>query len=225
MKFRNALISGAAIAAAMLGASMAQAAVWNGAGGSSWTPPSSNYFGPGPQTSGGVTWSSTNASNQGGSVYGYTGGYGFPPNGSWSGVPMEGLNDSTDAYGVTDSMTFSFAHPVSAFGGEINWVPTNAPVTISAYDSANTLLDTLTLAAGGANLQSPDAFYGFIEGSPDIAKFVLTDGYVGIRNVEAIGLAVPEPSTWGMMLLGFLGLGAVVRAHRRADRKLDALRA
>lgn len=43
--------------------------------------------------------------------------------------------------------------------------------------------------------------------------------------VETTPGGVPEPATWAMMLLGFLGLGAVLRVHRRADQKLDALRA
>jgi hypothetical protein len=36
---------------------------------------------------------------------------------------------------------------------------------------------------------------------------------------------VPESSTWALMLLGLGGLGALVRAHRRADRELAALSA
>src|SRR5580658_10521288 len=47
----------------------------------------------------GVTWTSTNATTQGGSVYGYTGGYGFGVNG-YDTENMVGLNDSSDVYGV-----------------------------------------------------------------------------------------------------------------------------
>jgi hypothetical protein len=36
---------------------------------------------------------------------------------------------------------------------------------------------------------------------------------------------VPEPATWAMMLLGFFGLGVLLRAHHRADRDLAALAA
>ena len=44
-----------------------------------------NYFGPGPQTYANHTWTSTNATYQGGSVFGYVGGYGFGSNGYWNG--------------------------------------------------------------------------------------------------------------------------------------------
>jgi len=63
--------------------------------GSNLPMPNVNYFGTGPQTFGNYTWSSTNASTQGGSVYGYTGGYGYLANGFWDGAlgPMAGVND------------------------------------------------------------------------------------------------------------------------------------
>jgi hypothetical protein len=92
--------------------------------------PAVNYFGAGPQTIvGGITWSSTNASNQGGSAFGYTGGYGFGSNGGWDGSlgPMIGLNDSFDYYGVRDTMTISFASPITSFSGFFNYVPSSTP--------------------------------------------------------------------------------------------------
>jgi hypothetical protein len=178
----------------------------------------SNYFGGGAITvAPGVTWSSTNASNQGGSVFGYDGSYGFGGNGSSDGVSLVGLNDSSDAYGVADFMTFSFDKPVASVGAVLNWVGSNAPVTIAAYSASGSLLDMLTLSSGGANLQTPDAFYGFQEKTNDIASFVLTDGYVaaiGAINVGSVS-AVPEPATWAVMLAGFGGVGAALRQARR----------
>ena len=35
--------------------------------------------------------------------------------------------------------------------------------------------------------------------------------------------AIPEPTSWAMMLVGFLGLGGVLRAHKRSDRRLHTL--
>ncbi len=71
-------------------------------GGTVYTMPVLEYFGPGPQTvsvSPSIIWSSTNATMQGGSVFGYTNGYGFLSNGFWDAAvgPMAGVNDSFDA--------------------------------------------------------------------------------------------------------------------------------
>lgn len=204
----------AVVAATVLfSVSAANAAVWDGTGGVAYVPPSVNYIGAGPQSYGGVTWTST-ASIQGGSAFGWTGGYGFNYNGYWSGTPMEGVNDSFDDYGVVDTMTFTFTDAVTAFGGEINWVQSSTPVTIAAYDSSNNLLDIITLSDDSINLQTPNQFYGFIEGSASIAKVELTDGYIGIQDIKAIGLPIPEPATWIMMILGFGMLGFAMRARR-----------
>jgi hypothetical protein len=178
-----------------------------------------NYFGSGAvAVAPGISWSSTNTNEQRGSVFGYDKGYGFGENG-FSNDVVVGLNDSSDAYGVVDSMTFSFDHPVSSIGAVLNWVPTGAPVTIAAYDASDQLLDSLTLSQGGANLVAPDAFYGFQERSSEISSFVLTDGYVaaiGGLDVGAVNIsAVPEPASWAMMLVGFGGLGVSLRLARR----------
>src|SRR5689334_8303181 len=102
-------------------------------GGSIIPMPVLNYFGPGPQSFGpGITWSSTNAANQGGSVFGYASSYGFGSNGSWNGLVMAGVNDSTDSYGSTDTMKFAFAKPQSAVGGFLNYLPgSENPTTIA----------------------------------------------------------------------------------------------
>ncbi|HEY1926686.1 MAG TPA: PEP-CTERM sorting domain-containing protein [Caulobacteraceae bacterium] len=194
----------------------AHAALWDGTGGSPHIIPAVNAQGTGPENTLGTTWTSTNATILGGATYGWTLGYYFQGNGYWSGIPMEGLDDSSNLYGVVDSMTFTFTKPIAAFGGEINWIPNEKPVTIAAYDSSGNLLDSLTLSAGDANLETPDGFYGFIEGSPDIKSFVMTDGFIGIENIEAIGLptVAPEPAAWALSLVGLGLLGVTLRANR-----------
>jgi hypothetical protein len=121
--------------------------------------PTVNYFGTGPETFGsGITWSSTNASNQGGSVYGYTGEYGFITS-TWNDfTPMAGLNDSFAAYGVTDTMTFAFASPVSSVygctnmvGSGNNSVDSNCSVAISTTPEPGSL-GLMSLAVGGLGL-------------------------------------------------------------------------
>jgi hypothetical protein len=45
--------------------------------------------------------------------------------------------------------------------------------------------------------------------------FEATAGNVLLADVSGVTSAVPEPSTWAMMLLGFLGLGFAFRQSRR----------
>jgi hypothetical protein len=188
-------------------------------GGTVITMPSLNYFGPGPQAFGsGITWTSTNASNQGGSVFGYTGGYGFAGNGFWDGAvgPMAGLNDSTLTTGISDTMTFSFATPVEAVGGFLNYAPGYGTPTIAVYDPTNTLIESATLSfltSGGAD---QGQFLGFQETTANIGSFTLTDAYVSITDLTVGGLnPVPEPAAFIPLaaLLGVLAFG-LVRRHR-----------
>jgi hypothetical protein len=46
-----------------------------------------------------------------------------------------------------------------------------------------------------------------------------------LSNASFAALAVPEPSDWGLMLLGFSLVGAALRGYSRLNRELDALRA
>jgi hypothetical protein len=49
---------------------------------------------------------------------------------------------------------------------------------------------------------------GFIiPSAPEGTPSLLSETYGGSLDVEAVASAVPEPSTWAMMLLGFAGLG------------------
>jgi PEP-CTERM motif-containing protein len=187
--------------------------------------PAVNYFGPGPQTFGpGITWSSTNEFNQGGSVFGFTPGacpsdcYSFLGNGSWVGGlgPMAGLNDSTDIDGVTDTMTFAFATPVGAVGGFLNYVPGSSnPTTIAVWDSLGNLIEpafALTFLTGGGN--DTGAFYGFQESTANISYFTLTDNFIGITNLTTgPPSSVPEPGS--LLLVGTGLLGAISYGRRR----------
>src|SRR5579863_3776326 len=114
-KFCTIMIGAITVAAGSAGVAHASL-VTSLSGGTTYTFGTSNYQGPGPQTvAPGITWSSTNASIQGGSVYGFNGGYGFSGNGFWDGTfSMIGLNDSTDVSSVTDTMTIAFATPVQS---------------------------------------------------------------------------------------------------------------
>ncbi|HEY3756502.1 MAG TPA: hypothetical protein VGL42_10170 [Opitutaceae bacterium] len=187
-------------------------------GGSVLAIPAANYFGPGPQSvTPGVTWSSTNIFNQGGSVFGYTGSYGFNGNGFWDGSmgPIAGVNDSTDAFGETDTMIFSFNSPVRAVGGFINYVPGSSnPTTIAVWDG-NTLLESynLTFTTNGGDNQGE--FLGFMESTNDITSFTLTDNYIAITDLTA----VPETTNLSIVALAFAALAAFGWASKRQSQQ------
>lgn len=191
-----------------------------------------NYSGVGPQTvTDGVTWTS----DWMGSVYGWDQGYGFVDNGFSEGVPLAGLNSNSDRLGFVTTMSFVFDTPVSAVGAVLNWIPSEAPVTISSYDAAGHLLDSLTVSAGGGNLVPFNVFYGFQETSAVISRFSLSDGYIAAIGGLTVDppqppppppppppTAVPEPEAWMLAIAGYGLAGLGLRRYRRGARGLSA---
>jgi hypothetical protein len=53
-------------------------------------------------------------------------------------------------------------------------------------------------------------------GSLRFAAIGTSDSLGGyLENVSLGAAAVPEPATWGMMIMGFAGMGGVLRSRRR----------
>jgi len=113
----------------------------------------------------------------------------------------------------SDQSQFGF-QLVGGNGGDAN---------VSFFRADGSLIQTLVL--GGL----ADSFYGFARdgGVQDIRGISITNndaGGIGFDNlkhdvVSVVVSGVPEPSTWGMMLLGFGGIGmAMRRSKRRAGR-------
>ena len=185
--------------------------------GTTYAMPNINYNGPGPQTFGpGIVWTSTNAVNGGGSVFGWTVDY-YPysangiDNGLWLlplGQPMAGLNDNYAAYGVTDTMTFTFPTPVSTVAGFINYAPGGpTPTTIAVYDPTNKLIESypLTFLTGGG--LNTGRWLGFVEPTANIKYFTLTDNNIGLTALTTATIPVPPTVLLlGSGLAGLLGL-------------------
>ncbi len=100
----------------------------------------------------------------------------------------------------------NFSGGVSAFGGNFF-----ASDVFGQYTTGNLILtaidgSALTYGLAGA---APTDFLGFVSTSPLAAVTIATDGGVGVwPTANNVVLAVPEPSTYGMLLagLGFVGL-------------------
>lgn len=179
--------------------------------------PSINYFGPGPQAFSDYTWTSTNATFQAGSVFGYTGGYGYLSNGFWDGTlgPMAGVNDSFDVYGVQDTMTFAFTAPRSEVGGFLNYVPGGTtPTTIAIYDAAYNLLESYNLTFLTSNQTNQGQTIGFLRNTADISFFTLTGNYIGIAGVQGNNVITPTPEPSSLALMGS-ALAAVAFGMRK----------
>ena len=125
-----------------------------------------------------------------------------------------------------DVVAISFAKPVFGFAADIgsfyNWSHATPRI---AFD----------FAGGSQSFYLPNFLYqtsntlnfiGFTSSTPfsEISIYDGTDGLVIDNFNSATGLfvprelqpAVPEPSTWAMLLLGFAGVGFVTYRHRRA---------
>jgi PEP-CTERM motif len=200
-------------------------------GGTPVAMPTLESFGAGPITFGpGITWISTPPGDQGGSVFGYTGGYGFGSNGFWDENvgPMAGLNDASG------TMAFRFNSPVRGVGGFINHFPNEKTLTtITAYrvdghsESFSFNLDF------GFPVQPPDdnnpgtgvganqgRFLGFSESEPSIIAFTLSGNFVAITDLTVDGV-VPEPASGTLIGLGFLGAAWIRRRKPHLPRPPD----
>jgi hypothetical protein len=210
----SAMFGAISLILAVTGAPAGATVITSLSGGTSVPMPSVDYSGAGPQTFGpGITWTSSYSNAN----FGWTGYYGFVGNGFWSGTPMAGTNSPT-AF-----MNYTFSTPISAFLSEVNWAPgysNGANIFMSAFDSSNALIETFQFANGSSNLVSP-GYYGFQEDSSSIARIEFSGGYIGDRNIS-ISSAVPEPSTWAMLILGFAGVGFMAYRRRNNTAMLRA---
>lgn len=102
--------------------------------------------------------------------------------------------------------------------------------TFTAGGSLAGLLNFTTdgLLQGGQNATVGDAGFGIFLGPNDVSGETVNQFYLGYDDspvtgddnhddfvVWAVISALPEPSTWAMMLMGFAGVGLAVRRQRK----------
>ena len=114
------------------------------------------------------------------------------------------------AAGFTTGFSFFYADQVG-FTGSVN--------VYSGLDGAGTLLASLSLPS------TPDPYNVWVPigvtfaGTAQSAVFSGAANFIGFDDItlgSAIPGAIPEPSTWAMMILGFAGVGFM--AYRRKSK-------
>jgi hypothetical protein len=145
------------------------------------------------------------------SAFGYTQSYTFPDGTNWGGgTPFA-------AIGLTQGiMSFTFDDPVSAVLSEFIWARgTTTAMTFSAFDASGVLLERLTFRSDDP--ARAKGYLGFQRATNDISRFDIQGYYFGARNLSTLTsstAAVPEPATWAMLIVGFVGTGAAIRRRR-----------
>lgn len=130
---------------------------------------------------------------------------------------------------ATDTITFNnFTGGVSAFGGlfftsNLSGLYTPGSIVLTATDSSGTVSRTIFGT-------TTSTFLGFVSTGPLLSTTLTSvqptsgDGFVWptANNLMLAGRAtmgaVPEPTTWAMMLVGFAGVGFSMRSAKRKTK-------
>jgi len=134
-----------------------------------------------------------------------------------NGVPTAG----TPIVGAANTaFTFTLTPGVTAFGIDVldlgdEGGNARTPVTFSATTSSGATFDFRTdFVAPNAN-----TFFAGITSSDTISSVTFNNSrreFVGFANLRTGVSAVPEPATWLMMILGFAGVGLMLKRRQRA---------
>jgi PEP-CTERM motif len=151
----------------------------------------------------------------------------FPP-----GMQLINTCGNCPSVGSFEAFVINFNQPVYGGGAQVgagSYGPYNA--IVMAFSGAH-LLGTYSVAGTTTTdgLNNPAPFVGLLSNSPSITRLVFFADSASVRpgtlspDQTALGTvslnvrvnpAVPEPSTWAMMLIGFAGLGFAFRQPRR----------
>ena len=128
---------------------------------------------------------------------------------------LQNLNPSA---AITIDFNSSPVNPDATFG-QVFFTITDVTTNTTVVNDAGLPSSTTSVTVGAGTFAAGDS-YGFElifdNGVQGAYGDVATTARSGLRTFGLFTVAVPEPSTWAMMLLGFAGLGAA--GHRRAQR-------
>jgi hypothetical protein len=133
-----------------------------------------------------------------------------------SGIGAEPLGDTTPYLSVLNqgSVNVTIAGGATALRFFIGSLDALNLITFNG-DLANSFTGAQLLGLSATGCQNDPACNRFVEFSGPITSFSLSSGNNSFE-VDSFTTAVPEPATWGMMILGFLGVGFM--AYRRKGR-------
>jgi hypothetical protein len=130
--------------------------------------------------------------------------FGLGSNGSInssSDMPDGSAYIAIDGYSTAGPMEFTFSAPISRVGGFVT--STGGNITLSAYDIANVLLESVSISSVNATGWKNN-FLG-LQNSAGIAKITFNSDYLVLDKLtfESSATAVPTPA----LLPGLVGLG------------------
>jgi hypothetical protein len=116
------------------------------------------------------------------------------------------------------SATIALAKPVE--GLEFDWGSIDGYNTLTVFTEGG----SATVIPGTTFTNTPANGNQVAAGTNGLFKIFRTDKITGIElssttnsfEIDNLAVAVPEPSTWAVMLVGFGGIGAMIRRRRTA---------
>ena len=117
-------------------------------------------------------------------------------------------------FATPDTATFTFDAPITAFGIDLRDVGTNGATNFSAIINGTSYLLQSDYSSG------VPFFFGYTGSAFSSVSFTGTQVGDGVDfddlafGASSINAAVPEPSTWAMMLIGFGAVGFSMRRRR-----------
>jgi PEP-CTERM motif len=152
---------------------------------------------------------------------------------NWFGNFTQGDALVTTGLSGGPNLTLTFATAVSAVGAQIQpGFNGDFTGTITAYGASGTVLGSFSENGFSNNAADGSAiFLGIMDPTADIWKVTYTTSDVTAPNYFALGTvdfseaevaAVPEPSTWAMMIIGFSFIGFVGLRRKTGNRAVGA---